>query len=136
MNKLLILTTAIAIFSQCAFAWDCWDQCPKNEYELCLAGNRFLSEPVDLSMREDGLNNQGEPKHLLNDEEPTTSNLRGASSIQQQQEHNTYRELQTSTNFTYFQFKMYWEPGYCVSHKTWSILYAHARYSFTTFFCL
>jgi hypothetical protein len=26
---------------------------------------------------------------------------------------NTYRELQTSTNFTYFQFKMYWEPGYC-----------------------
>jgi hypothetical protein len=106
---------AIAMFSQCAFAWDCWDQCPENEYRLCLAGNRFLSEPVDLSMREDDVSYQGEPKYLSKADAPPTSNLRGRASSQQKDQENMYRELQTSTNFTYFQFKMYWEPGYCVS---------------------
>lgn len=115
MNRLVAWTMAIAMFSQCALAWDCWDQCPKNEYRLCLEGTRFLSEPVDLSRREDDANYQGEPMYLSKAEAPPTSNLRGRASSQQMDQENTYRELQTSTNFTYFQFKMYWEPGYCVS---------------------
>lgn len=112
MRFLPLVYSTISLLSL-ASAWDCDERCPENEFRLCKEGNRFLQE--DTSMLEDNLSREGEPKDLFGEQDITpvlgTSNLRGSVSFPQEDSH---RQLVTS-NYTYFQLKMYWEVGYCVS---------------------